>query len=77
LRYVPGSWALRLIDQENAFGTSRSPPPHLTDVLSHLSPSWRSRLARLDEQELRDALHGVLDDRRIKAMLRRRDRMLK
>jgi hypothetical protein len=77
LRYVPGSWALRLIDQENAFGTSRSPPPHLTDVLSDLSPSWHTRLARLDEQELRDALHGVLDDRRIKAMLRRRDRMLK
>ncbi len=77
LRYVPGSWALRLIDQENAFGTSRSPPPHLAEVLSDLSAPWRTRLARLDEQELGAALHDVLDDRRIKAMLRRRDRMLK
>ena len=77
LRYVPGSWALRLTGHENAFGTSRSPPPHLTAVLSDLSSSWRARLARLDEQKLRDVLHDVLDDRRIKAMLRRRDRMLK
>ena len=77
LRYVPGSWALRLVDQQNAFGTGRSPPPHLSEVLSDLSASWRTRLARLDEQELRAALHDVLDDRRIKALLRRRDRMLK
>jgi hypothetical protein len=42
-----------------------------------VSASWRSRLAGLNEQEVRDALDGVLDERRIKALLKRRDRMLK
>jgi len=42
-----------------------------------LSASWRSRLVGLNERELRDALNGVLDDRRIKALLKRRDRMMK
>ena len=77
LQYVPGGWALRLTGHDNAFTKSGSLPPHLAGVLSDLGASWRSRLAGLNERELRDALNGVLDDRRIKALLKRRDRMLK
>ena len=77
LQYVPGSWALRLTGHDNAFGSSRSLPAHLSDALSNLSAPWRGRLARLNERELRDTLNGVLDDRRIKALLKRRDRMLR
>jgi hypothetical protein len=77
LQYVPGSWALWLTGHENGFTKSGSLPPHLAGVLSGLSASWRNRLAGLNEQELRNALNGVLDSRRIKALLKRRDRMLK
>ncbi len=77
LQYVPGSWSLRLTGHENAFTKSGSLPPHLAGVLSGLSASWRNRLAGLNERQLRDTLNGVLDDRRIKALLKRRDRMLK
>ena len=51
-------------------------PAYLEPVEIRLSPAWRRALDALTEEGLADELGGVLDRRRQKALLKRRDGML-
>ena len=76
IRYLPGSWDLVLTGHDKAFSTSRGIPRHLQSVALIPTPTWSSRLAAWDKATLTQALGDVLDERRIKALLARRDKLL-
>jgi hypothetical protein len=76
IRYLPGSWDLVLTGHDKTFGTGRGFPRHLQSVALIPTPGWTSRLSTWDQASLTQALGDVLDERRIKALLARRDKLL-
>lgn len=76
IRYIPGSWDLVLPGYDKAFGTSRRFPRHLQNVALIPTPGWVNTLKGWNAATLNEALGDVLDERRIKALLARRDRLI-
>ena len=76
IRYSTEDFQLMLMGQEESFSTGRGKPPHLANVPIDLTPEWKSALNSLDEGMLTDALGDVLDRRRIRALLERRNTLL-
>ena len=74
--YSTDSWQLVLIGHENAFSTRRGRPRHLEALAIDLDASWRASLSDLTEERLTAELGDVLDSRRLRALLARRDEML-
>ena len=74
--YSTDAWQLVLIGHENAFSTRRGRPRHLEALSIELNPAWRESLAALTEERLEAELGDVLDPRRLRALLARRDDML-
>ncbi|MDJ0908965.1 MAG: metallophosphoesterase [Woeseiaceae bacterium] len=74
--YSTDSWQLVLIGHEDAFSTRRGRPRHLSGLAIDLDDSWRESLSALTEEGLEAELGDVLDARRLRALLARRDEML-
>ena len=76
LRYTTDSFNLILLGHDLAFSQSGELPPHLVDVEFVLTPAWIEALQSLDEALLEAQFADVLDRRRRRALLERRDRLL-
>lgn len=75
--YDVSNWQLILVDHNRSFGTQRGRPKHLTNVELSLSDKWVEQLTALDSDALKSTMNGALDNKRIKALLRRRDALIK
>ena len=76
IRYGQESFQLILVGHDRALGTSRGRPAHLEQVSLELGPAWHQALGALNEDVLTERLGDVLDRRRIRALLQRRDALL-
>ena len=74
--YGTDIWQLVLVDHEDAFGTGKRPPRHLANVPLEVNPAWRRGLEQITEQQLERDFGDVLDKRRRRALLARRDWLL-
>ena len=75
--YSKDDWMLRLIDHIRTFRTHRGRPADLKKIELQLSPALVARLRTLDEDALNAELGELLNRRQIKAILSRRDRIIK
>lgn len=75
--YSPDNWLLMLVDHENAFGTGQERPVYLEGVDLAVGDQWRTTLQAMDDETLRGGLGDVLDERRLKALVSRRDALIK
>ena len=76
MTYMPKNWQLISVDHAYTFNTKRGRPPHLLDVDVGVSADVASTLAALNKERLEHEMGDVLDARRIKALLKRRDELL-
>ena len=74
--YSPDDWLLMLVDHENAFSTSTGRPTYQENIELAVGDQWRTALLELDDEKLRKNLGDVLDERRLAALLERRDALL-
>jgi hypothetical protein len=75
--YYPWNWQLALVAHGSSFGNGRSRPPYLESHELAIGDAWRSALLGLDDELLRENLGDVLDRRRLKALAKRRDNLIK
>ncbi|MCZ6585426.1 MAG: metallophosphoesterase [Gammaproteobacteria bacterium] len=76
IRYSTDNFQLILVGHDNVLSTGRGRPAHLRNLPLELGPVWREALRSLDEDSISVVLEDVLDRRRIRALLRRRDELL-
>jgi hypothetical protein len=76
IRYSLDSFQLILVGHDKTLSTKRGRPAHLKQTSLDLDPAWRQALNALNENLLSEALGDVLDRRRIRALLQRRDALL-
>ncbi len=74
--YSTDNFQLILVGHDNSLATGRGRPAYLREVPLEIGATWTEVLASLDEEQLNEALEDVLDRRRIRALLRRRDELL-
>jgi len=74
--YDKSTWLMYLIGHESTFPTSDGLPRYLDEIPAALPVALKNKLARLDRKALEPLLGEYLGDRQIKAILKRRDRML-
>ncbi len=80
--YSIDNWQLILTDHRNAFSTKRGLPTYVDNIeirsgkKLHLGGGWQKALSTLTDDSLNEKLQDVLDKRRIKALVRRRDDLL-
>ena len=83
MRYSIDNWQLILTRHNETFTTNRSLPKHVVNYEAQLGEKlklgggWRKALLALNEDSLNEQLGDVLDARRIRAIIRRRDDLLK
>lgn len=77
MSYSPENWQLLLTGHPNSFGTKRGRPEYLANVEFHLTDAWEEALTSLTNDTLTQQLGDVLDKRRIAALGKRRDLLLK
>ncbi len=81
--YSMDNWQLILAEHKNAFSTNRGVPTYVANIeiqtgnKLELGGGWQKALAELTDDYLKEELGDVLDKRRIKAIVRRRDDLLK
>jgi hypothetical protein len=76
MRYDLADWLLMLVDHDKAFTTSTSMLPRYKDVPMPVGPSWKAALTTLSDEVLAVQLADVLDEKRIRALGKRRDMLL-
>ena len=76
IRYSTDNFELLLVGNDRTFSTDGGRPAHLEGEDVALTPAWQIALAALDEATLTAALGDVLDRRRIRALLERRDYLI-
>ncbi len=74
--YNPQNWQLMLIGHGNAFSTSRGRPAYLEEQALELTDAWIDALESLSEERIESELGDVLDKRRRRALMARRDELL-
>jgi Calcineurin-like phosphoesterase len=74
--YSTDIWQLLLVGHDRAFGTRKGRPRHLQKAPIVIGKAWREALGTLDEKTLEADLGEVLDTRRRRALLNRRDELL-
>lgn len=74
--YDTRSWQLMLSEHSLAFASRRGRPKHLVSVSLNISEGWRQALAEINDELLTERLSDVLDKRRLKALMARRDELL-
>ncbi len=81
--YSIDNWQLILTEHKNAFSTSRGLPTYVANLEDRsgnkfeLGGGWQKALSELTDDYLKEELGDVLDKRRIKALAKRRDDLLK
>ncbi len=75
--YTQDDWMLRLIDHTRAFRTTRGLPKDLKNVELRITPEYAKQLEALNSEDLSAALRTLLDKTQIRAILARRDKLLK
>ena len=76
IRYDMVNWLMMLVDHDKAFTTSTSMLSRFKDVPMHVGPSWKATLTSLSDEVLAAQLADVLDEKRIRALGKRRDMLL-
>ncbi|HEY5623512.1 MAG TPA: metallophosphoesterase [Gammaproteobacteria bacterium] len=76
MRYDRANYQLVLVGHQAALSTGRGLPAYLRSVELQIGSAWRAALEGLDEDNVAAALDDVLDSRRQRALLRRRDEIL-
>ncbi|MGD2166589.1 MAG: metallophosphoesterase [Gammaproteobacteria bacterium] len=76
LLYGTDNFQVILVGHDASFPTSGDKPAHLAEVPLPLTPLWVERLRSLTEDSLEESFGDVLDRRRIRALLSRRDAIL-
>lgn len=74
--YDPASWKVVLVGHEKAFGTRGGRPAYLKNTTLEVTATWRAALGGLSAGLLEAEFSDVLDTRRQKALLQRRDELL-
>ncbi len=74
--YSRDNYQLMLVDNTAMFGTSGKRPAYLQNVALKVGDYWTGSLQLLTAATLNEQLGDVLDKRRVKALLKRRDRIL-
>ena len=77
LFYNRTNWQVMLIGHSNAFTLSTSQSTRFKETRIRIGPAWREALKSLDTETLNAALGDVLDKRRIRALSKRSDLLLK
>lgn len=75
--YDRSFWQLVLTGHDDAFSTKRGLPAYLRNAELTITPAWRDALSRITDEWLTANLGEQLDKRRRRALLRRRDDLLK
>ena len=75
--YSPDNWQLILTGNAESFTTSRSRPGYLKSFDLPFNETWIERLDALDEATIESLFAETLDSKRRRALLSRRDRLLK
>ena len=76
IRYSADNFQLILVGHEYALSTKRGRPEYLEEIRLDIGGAWREALSSLNEELLTEALGDVLDRRRIRVLLQRRDALL-
>ena len=76
LLYDSSNWQVILTGFGSAFTTSSSKPAYMKDMHLELGSSWQTGLSSLDDEQLQETFGDLLDKRRLKALAKRRDRLL-
>jgi len=76
IRYSTDNLQLLLLGHDQAFSTERTRPAYMENIPVELTAAWRDALNALNEENLSNALGDVLNRRRIRAILARRDVLL-
>jgi hypothetical protein len=77
IHYDESSFDLMLVGHDRAFSTSGAKPSWYKDVVTKVGPAWKAELTDLTDEVLQEQFADVLDKRRIKALAKRRDLLLK
>jgi hypothetical protein len=77
MAYGRDDWMLYLIDHSRSFRTLKGRPPDIENVKLKLSPRLAAALERLDYETLSEQLGSLLDRSQIRALLGRRDEILR
>ena len=75
--YSPDYWQLILTGHSTSFDTNGSRPKYLKGVALDIGSGWQEKLRALNDQVLDETFGDVLNRRRLKALARRRDQLLK
>ncbi len=75
--YSPDIWQLVLIGHERAFSSRKGRPRHLQAAPIDIGGAWHGALASLTAEILDERLGEVLDKRRQRAILARRDELIR
>ncbi len=75
--YSPDNWQLMLVNHENSFSTKKDRPTYLNNIKLTIGDAWRTALNELSDEKLRVNLGDVLDKRRLAALAKRRDALIK
>ncbi len=76
LQYQQGTWQVVLAGHNDAFSARSGRPAYLKGVALEVTGAWRDMLSQLTPARVDQALGDVLDARRQKALLQRRDELL-
>jgi len=74
--YSPDDWLLMLVEHENSFGADAGRPAYLSDFELAIGDQWRAALSELTNEMLSAELGGLLDERRLTALAKRRDELI-
>jgi hypothetical protein len=75
--YSLDNWQLMLTGHDRAFATTKGKPRHLERAPIKVNGAWSAALQKLDDASLSSQLGDVLDAKRRRALLARRDQLLK
>ncbi len=70
------NWQLILPNNSNSFDARRGRPPYLKKIRLQVNSYWNKALSSLDDETLAETFGDILDERRIKALAKRRDLLL-
>lgn len=77
MAYGRDDWMMYLIDHSRSFRTLKGRPPDIAAVKLKLSPRLAEALERLEGDALQASLGGLLERSQIRAVLQRRDEILR
>jgi hypothetical protein len=75
--YDTDAWQLMLTGHQDSFDNKRGRPPWLKSVDLQIGDAWVKALQSIDDATLQESLGDVLDKKRIAALGKRRDELLK